>query len=385
MTIESKAKGCLLGLACGDALGRPVEFRSRAQIEREYGRLTEMVGGGTHGKPAGTVTDDTDLALCIARSLVERDGFDPEDVGDRFVAWLDSGPFDVGLMTADAIRNLKRGVPWDEAGHRVWETRPEGSNAGNGSVMRCVPHAIRFGDDWDELERVSRDSSRITHADPRCTTGCAILNCTVAALARDVTDPLARALDHVDDVPGELEDALEGVPDGLDATTLEHSGYVVHTLQAGLSHGLSATTAEEGIVAAVNTGGDTDTLGAVTGAIVGARFGVEAVPERWRNQLAVGDELGDLGAELASTSDRALSTVRRLSRPGGSHRRLVRAGTRVLTATAVTRTCGRALLSRSITPRSRPERRARCPTRSSPRSGPAPTRSTRSPTPRRRR
>jgi ADP-ribosyl-[dinitrogen reductase] hydrolase len=295
---ESRARGILLGLACGDALGRPVEFRSAAQIRRKYGRLTEMFANGTHGQPAGTVTDDTDLALCIARSLVESGEFDPTDVGDRFVAWLDDGPFDVGLMTADAIRKLKQGAPWNEAGQRVWETRSEGSNAGNGSVMRCAPHAIRFSDDWDRLEQVSRDSSRITHADPRCTAGCAVLNCTISALAQNLSDPLERALDHVNDVPGELVDALEPLPDGIAAEELENSGYVVHTLQASLSHGLSATSAEEGIVSAVNMGGDTDTLGAVTGAVVGARFGVNAVPERWRDALSVEDELQRLGSEL---------------------------------------------------------------------------------------
>ena len=145
MDRQDRAEGALLGLACGDALGRPVEFRSPGAIEAEHGTLTEMVGNGTHSKPAGTITDDTEQALCIARSLVKRGEFDPEDIAERFVAWYNSGPFDIGLMTADALRRIDNGVAWDIAGQETWEERAEGSNAGNGSVMRCAPLEIGFG------------------------------------------------------------------------------------------------------------------------------------------------------------------------------------------------------------------------------------------------
>ena len=145
MDRQERAEGVLLGLACGDALGRPVEFRSPRAIEAEYGTLSEMIGNGTYGKPAGTITDDTEQALCIARSLVERGKFDPEDIAERVVAWYNSGPFDIGLTTADALRRIDNGVAWDVAGRETWEERAEGSNAGNGSVMRCVPLEIGFG------------------------------------------------------------------------------------------------------------------------------------------------------------------------------------------------------------------------------------------------
>lgn len=196
---SDRARGVLLGLACGDALGRPVEFDSADAILSEYGRLTDMVGFGTWNQSAGTITDDTDQALCIARSLVDRQTFDPADVADRFVAWYDSDPFDVGLMTAESLRTLERGISWEDAGQQVWESSPEGQNAGNGSVMRCPPLSIPYAADPETLERVSRQSSRITHADPRCTYGCAILNLTVASLLRDSSDPLADAIDRVGD------------------------------------------------------------------------------------------------------------------------------------------------------------------------------------------
>jgi ADP-ribosyl-[dinitrogen reductase] hydrolase len=287
----------LLGLACGDALGRPVEFESARTIERDHGTLREMVSHGTHGQPAGTITDDTELALCLARSLVSRRRFDPEDVGQRFVDWFASGPFDVGLMTAETIREIRDGTPPESAGRHVWERRPEGSNAGNGSVMRCAPHAVAYADRPNRLVEVSARSSAITHADPRCTAGCAVLNLTLAGLARDDDAPLAAALDRVD-APGELHDALAGLPERPE--TLRSSGYVVDTLQAALYHGLTADTTEDGIVAAVNMGRDTDTVGAVTGAVVGARFGARDLPDRWLETVDRVDELRDLSRELAA-------------------------------------------------------------------------------------
>jgi ADP-ribosyl-[dinitrogen reductase] hydrolase len=299
---EGRAEGVLLGLACGDALGRPVEFESASWIANEYGTLTEMIGNGTWGQPAGTVTDDTDQALCIARSLVEQDEFDPEDIADRFVEWYDSDPFDIGIMTRRSIQALKDGQPWDEAGRRVWEASAEGSNAGNGSVMRCPPLALVYADAPSELERVSRESSLITHADPRCTYGCAALNLTIAGILRDETEPLRIALEHVrSDAPDELVTALEPLARGGNVESLSNSGYVIHSLQTALHDALEADSAEEAIVTAVNRGGDTDTIGAISGAVAGARFGVDDLPDEWLSVLNGRQELSRLASALLET------------------------------------------------------------------------------------
>jgi len=302
MITPDAAAGALLGLACGDALGRPVEFRSSEWITETHGTVTDMLGDGTHRQPAGTVTDDTDLALCIARSLVERDAFDGQDIADRFAEWFAAGPFDIGLMTADAIRAYEAGTSWRDAGREVWQDRPEGQNAGNGSVMRCAPHAIAFADDIETLTRVSTQSSAITHYDPRCTYGCAVLNCTIAGYLRDVNDPLDMALDRVqDDAPDELLETLRLVPDLVDDTQLETSGYVVHTLQTALYEAMTADSAEEAIISAVNRGGDTDTVGAVTGALAGARFGSSSLPDRWLDTVEHQEDLDLLGRALSTT------------------------------------------------------------------------------------
>jgi ADP-ribosyl-[dinitrogen reductase] hydrolase len=299
MIEKQRVEGCLLGLACGDALGRPVEFKSANRIASEHGEVTEMLGFGSHGQPAGTITDDTEMALCIAESIVDCGEFDPEDIADRFIKWYDSGPFDIGIMTRQSIQALKRGQPWDEAGQQVWEASREGSNAGNGSVMRCPPLALAYPDNPEKLRQVSRDSSQITHADPRCTHGCAVLNLTIAALLRDDSEPLTTALDVVKpDAPEELVTALEPIVRGTAPIPLSTSGYVIHTLQTALYDAFTADSAEEAIVTAVNRGGDTDTIGAVAGAVAGARFGVDALPERWLSAIDERQRLAQLAAEL---------------------------------------------------------------------------------------
>ncbi|MFC6940966.1 ADP-ribosylglycohydrolase family protein [Salinirubellus sp. GCM10025818] len=300
---SDRTRGSLLGLACGDALGRPVEFNSASEISAEHGRLDEMAGHGTWNQPAGTITDDTEQALCIARSLVEQQDFDPADIADRFVAWYDSGPFDIGRMTMRSLSRLKHGDAWDEAGQYVWEQSREGQNAGNGSVMRCPPLAIPYASGWDRLAEVSRQASQITHADPRCTEGCAVLNLTVAGLLEDVDTPLQDALDYVGaDAPDELVTALEPLARGDSPGTLETSGYVVHSLQTALHDGLVSDSAEEAIVTAVNRGGDTDTIGAIAGAVAGARFGASQLPDRWLNAIDETDELETLAKRLVDVA-----------------------------------------------------------------------------------
>ena len=299
----TEGTGVLLGLACGDALGRPVEFETAEAIQSEHGTIRDMLVGGVHDKPAGTITDDTQQALCITRSLVECGAFDPEDLAARFREWYNSGPFSIGRTTRWALYDLTTGYSWDEAGKRAWE----GNNAGNGSVMRCVPLALAYYDDPDTLSEVSKQSSVVTHYDPRCVYGCAVLNLTLAAIIDGEGAPLRTALNRIEpEAPSELIDALRPVchigEPWLEPTTLEPSGYVVDTLQTAIYDGLSTKSPEEGIVTAVNRGGDADTIGAITGAIVGARFGKNEFPDRWIDAIDETAELDHLGQELSNRS-----------------------------------------------------------------------------------
>lgn len=297
----TRGAGILLGLAVGDALGRPVEFRTCEWIQREHGTVTEMLGNGTHRKPPGTITDDTELALCIARSLAENGAYVRDDVAARFVTWLESGPFDIGNMTRRSLRKIQRGTPPEEAGREVWEASPEGQNAGNGSVMRCAPYAIAYRHDPTKLTQVSLDSSAITHADARCTYGCALLNLTLANLLDNEDNPLREAICTIrPDMPAELVGEMGPIPDRYPEELLKSSGYVIDTLQTSLYHALTARDFESAVVAAVNMGGDTDTVGAVTGALAGARFGTDTIPDRWLAEIPEHTELVALAEKLAA-------------------------------------------------------------------------------------
>lgn len=149
---------------------------------------------------------------------------------------------------------------------------------------------------------VSRQSSAITHYDPRCTYGCAILNLTIAGFLRGDDDPLAQALARVeDDAPAELVETLRLVPDLVSPGDLETTPYVVHTVHTALYDALTAESAEEAIVTAVNRGGDADTIGAVAGAVAGARFDAGALSERWLDRLEYRADLDLLARRLATT------------------------------------------------------------------------------------
>jgi len=301
----NRAEGVLLGLACGDALGRPVEFNSPRQIEQKHGRVTDMLADGTHRQPAGTITDDTALAMCIARSLETEGEFTPSDVVEQFVEWYENDPFDIGRLTASTLRRHAAGGDWRDVGIEDWKHLREGSNAGNGSVMRCAPYGLAFHSDAEARTIASRVSSALTHADPRCQWSCVILNGTIAKLLHDVDQPLADALEQAAQAPTEVRDTVESVARVVSGDSdpseieLENTGYVVTTLQAGLYHGLVADTAEDAIIDALMMGGDTDTLAAVAGAVAGARFGKDSLPDRWCHKIPEAAKLAEYGKKLA--------------------------------------------------------------------------------------
>jgi ADP-ribosyl-[dinitrogen reductase] hydrolase len=289
--LRDRYRGVLLGKAIGDALGATVEFMSRSAIQEQYGELRDIIGGGWLTLPAGEITDDTQMAICIARSIVDRKGFDAEDISRHFVAWYRSNPPDIGNTTVHALRQLAEGVPWQEAGKNTHEAmRPR--DASNGSVMRSAPVAMLERLNPDLNRHHSVDSSRITHANPLCTEGCVVLNAAIATLLNEPnSDPVAVASSVA--ASAEMLNALDAVA-GHSADTLNAGGYVLDTLQAAFWAVTRHNTLEDAVIAAVNLGQDADTTGAVAGALAGAKWGASAIPQRWLDVLLARDELIDL-------------------------------------------------------------------------------------------
>ena len=285
----------MVGLAVGDALGAQVEGMWPEEIQRRYGRVTELLGGGWLGLGPGEWTDDTAMMLCIARSIVEKGRFDPDDVALKFLAWFEAGALGIGRTTYVALDALTRGASWRDAG-RIAHDRLGGMSAGNGSIMRCAPIALLDGKDPERLIRDSIDSSLITHWDPRACWGAAALNLAISQIIYEGRDGLVeRVIDRIDNA--DVRQAMAGVA-GMRREDIVPSGFVLDTLQAALWCFLNTSSFEDALVAAVNMGGDADTIGAVCGALAGACYGLEEMPKRWQQPLAGRLEIVELAERI---------------------------------------------------------------------------------------
>jgi len=278
-------RGCLVGLCVGDALGMPVEGMTAAQIRGRYGRVMGMLPDRRRELKAGQTTDDTAMMLCILESYLALSDFDPHDIADRFLAWYREGALGIGHLTREACENLLYGYNFERAGRDAWETFPESMRMGNGSLMRAAPTGLRRYHDHVHLVGESRVISGITHYDERCKLACVCLNLAIAHLLLVGVDGLLDELrEFIEPRNTVLAYALRAVP-SFTPPKLPTSGYVVDTLQAALWAALYCDEYEEGLLLLVNNGGDADTIAAVGGALLGARFGVEAIPEQWRSAV----------------------------------------------------------------------------------------------------
>jgi ADP-ribosyl-[dinitrogen reductase] hydrolase len=233
--------------------------------------------------PAGAFTDDTEMALALADSLLAHSPLDPSDLAARFAAWYRAGPADIGRQTPLVLKRISRGEPWDAAAAAVQAENPW--SAGNGSVTRCWPVALA---DWDDLDRLLADSrlqSQVTHGHPECVAGCAFVNSAIYHLVHGAAlrEAVARALDDAD-LPAALRQAIEEAPAKRRAD-FANSGWVRHALESAVWGLLTTDSFGEAVVQVVNLGNDADTAGAVVGALAGAAYGLDAIPTAWRATL----------------------------------------------------------------------------------------------------
>jgi len=273
----SRARGCAVGAAVGDALGMPLEFKPPRLA---HDLLREMIPGRL---PAGSFTDDTEMALALAESLLERGSLDPDDLAGRFAAWLERHPPDVGAHTRRVLSRVARGVPWREAAAAAQAADPE--SAGNGSVMRCWPVALVYGGAPETLRAASILQSDVTHPHPDCAAACVFVNTLIAALLREAPPEAAfeQALASTELDHG-FRRVIEAAPTRARAE-LANSGWVRHTVESAVWGLLTTSSFEEAVVQVANLGHDADTAAAVTGALAGAAYGLDAIPARWRAAL----------------------------------------------------------------------------------------------------
>jgi len=285
--LVSRARGALLGLVAGNQLGVPTEhLRTPEAIRKAFPDGIWDLAPPPKNSP---YDDDAAMALLLGESLLECNGFDASDVARRWVKWMKVDGRGIGVTTRRALTLIDRGKEPFEAGRLVRQENPRGS-AGNGSVMRCVPVALRYHDDLDRLIRVSTQQAAITHADERSTWGAAAVNLAARELLHGniyfVDEVLHRLRDRA---PRALVEAIHRVPregqDDLPVTVAEETGYVVHCVEIAFWFVTHDRPLEEALIYLAQAGGDTDTNAAVAGALLGARYGETALPPRWIDQM----------------------------------------------------------------------------------------------------
>lgn len=274
----SRAQGCLLGQLAGDALGSAVEFLSAAEIARRHPHgVTRLMDGGTWSLIAGQPTDDSEMALALARCLVRESRFDPASVGAAYVSWRASGPFDIGNTTANGIAALAAG------------RAAQSDSQANGALMRVSPIGIFASGDPARAARLAAEDAGLTHPHPVCRAASAAYAAAIAAGIAGAGQEEVWAAAHAnaghgagaEAVRARLLAARQAGPDSFQ----DQMGWVLTALQNAFFWLMQGTPIAEAMPATVARGGDTDTNAAVCGALLGAVQGRDAVPLQWRNAV----------------------------------------------------------------------------------------------------
>jgi ADP-ribosyl-[dinitrogen reductase] hydrolase len=297
----NRYRGVMLGLAVGNSLGVELEGLPRETIRQRFPRGQFEI---PPTERAGPWDDDVAQAVIIAEALIADARLDVGDLGRRLVLWAEENGRGIGNLTADVISRLANGTPATEAAREAWEESGR-TSAGNGAVMRCAPVALRWQGDLDRLVAESLTSASVTHADPRCGWTAVALNLAIRELllGRKVDlSALASMLVHAPDEVREAVTAVEGM--GLDDLRLSgpDMGYTLKAMQVGLWAARTDLGSEKAIRSVVAAGGDTDTNGAIAGAVLGARFSVETLPVPWIFALHDWDRLVGIADKLAEAS-----------------------------------------------------------------------------------
>ena len=289
--------GGILGLALGDALGAPFEFRRAHDIPWPIPafELPWM------DRPTGSWTDDTAMARNLWASLIANGGtLDTDDVLRRHLEWLESSPPDIGNQTLAALREHQRGTP--DAAKAVFDRRGPEVSAGNGSVMYCAPLGLAYANRPDALLEAAPALSAITPWDERCKTACLAVTLSAAALVRgdDPESAVRAALACVADREGGEElDYLTGAAGVERPIDGPDQGFALFTAGVALRTAGEARPFEDGLREVVSLGGDTDASASVAGALLGALHGVDALPTHWLDRLVVATEIRGEAEALA--------------------------------------------------------------------------------------
>ena len=293
---RDRARGALLGLACGDAVGTTVEFLPPGT----FPLVTDMVGGGPFHLLAGQWTDDTSMALCLAESIIDTRTLDLADQLRRYLLWSRDGYlssngscFDIGGTTSWQLGRFERtGEPVDPS--------PDPESAANGSLMRLAPVPIAWHRDLERATDQSGESSRSTHAAQRPVDCCRLMGAMIAALiaGRPAEEVFAPTFWQW----GDLHPQVAAIADGSfrlkEPPQIRGTGFCINALEAALWAVAGAHDFEDAVLRAVNLGDDADTTAAIAGQLAGACWGASGIPVGWLAKVAMGDRIVSLADTL---------------------------------------------------------------------------------------
>lgn len=306
MELEHRYRGCLLGLAVGDALGTTLEFRRPGT----FAPIQDMVGGGPFHLKAGEWTDDTSMALCLAESLIESETFDPVDQLERYCRWYRHGYlssvgrcFDIGNTVRIALERFER---TGEA--FCGPTDP--MTAGNGSLMRLAPVVLCYAHQPEEAIKKAALSSQTTHAATEAVDACRYLGALLIGAIKGLGKEELLS-DRFTPVPGlwereplapRIAEIANGSFKDRNPPDIRGAGYVVLSLEAALWAFQNSSSFRHGVLLAVNLGEDADTTGAVYGQLAGAFYGENGIPEAWRRPLVQRELIASMAGKLFDLS-----------------------------------------------------------------------------------
>lgn len=304
--LESRYLGALTGLAVGDALGTTLEFSPPGT----FPPISDMLGGGPFNLNPGEWTDDTSMALCLAESILEAGGFDPEDQMNRYVRWRDEGHlsstgkcFDIGVATSRALDAFKT---WGEP----YAGSIDPQAAGNGSLMRLAPVPMRWRGNLTQTAHYAALSSRTTHAAPEAVDACRYYAVLIALALSGAdknqvlaTNPNCLEVFEQSPLSPAIAEIAEGSYRDRKPPEIRGSGYVVHTLEAALWALATSNDYRTGLLKVVNLGEDADTTGAVYGQLAGAIYGAAGIPREWSSRLAMGELIEGYALRLVEVSE----------------------------------------------------------------------------------
>ena len=296
-TVQARFRGCLLGLAVGDAVGTTLEFCAPGS----FTPITDMHGGGPFALRAGQWTDDTSMALCLAHSLLYRQGFDAADQMNRYCNWYQHGYlsstgtcFDIGGTVRQALERYLDGGP-------AFSGSDDPRSAGNGSLMRLAPVAMFYAQRPEQLGERAADSSRTTHAAPEALDACRLFAFQLrAALLGSGRDEVLRpaALPSQSLVTPAIGALLVRVHASVARAQIRGTGYVVDALSAALWCFATTDTFADAVLRAANLGDDADTTAAICGQLAGAFYGIDGIPAAWRERVQDAAEIVALADRL---------------------------------------------------------------------------------------